>query len=78
MTPKQAQIAARTARIQQLAAALNISTDGATELLLSRRPVTALPVRSREQVEAALHQTRQAIEALAPVLPAQGDARGGR
>jgi hypothetical protein len=62
VTPKQAQIAARTARIQQLAAALNISTDGATELLLSRRPVTDLPGRSAEQVRAALAGARREIE----------------
>lgn len=72
MTPKQEQIAARRALLEELAASLGLSEPEAEELLLSRRPVTALPGRSREQVEAALHQTRQAIEELTPVLPAQG------
>lgn len=78
MTPKQEQIAARRALLEELAASLGLSEPEAEELLLSRRPVTARPGLSREQVEEELHQTRKAIEELAPVLPAQGDARGGR
>lgn len=74
MTPKQAHIAARTARIQQLAAALNISTDDATELLLSRRPVTDLPGRTAEQVHADLAEARREIEGR-PALDGEASPR---
>lgn len=59
-------IQARAQRLAELSAALGVSTDEATDMLLGRQPVRALGGLTVDEVQEAVEQARRDLEELAP------------